>query len=149
MKIKVNQIEAVELADGHIQVRREFHVYRDTLTVEVRDERRYLKATTYNGGEIANLFYFLKPLVQRFLQKEDNYYSKVIEENSKKIKKAKAKAKENPHIRVFDFLDKSFYGGKIDLSIEKAEAKLKEQKERLLQIREELKVLKTSKVKVR
>jgi len=139
----VNQIEVVELADGYIQVCRKFGDYNDKLTVEVRDERSYLKATTYKGEEIANLFYFLKPLVQRFFQREEKYYSNTIEKNSKKVKKAKAKAEENPYIRVFDFWDNSFYGGKRDLSIEEAEAKLKEQKERLLQIREELKVLKT------
>jgi len=116
------------------------------LTVEVRDERSYLKATTYNGEEISNLFYFLKPLVQRFLQIEEKYYSNIIEDNSKKIKKAKAtKAEENPDVvtYVYNFFDKSFYGGEADLSIEEAEAKLKEQKERLLQIREELRALKT------
>jgi len=145
MKNKVIQFEVVELADGDIQVCRKFDDYTDKLTVEVRDERSYLKATTYKGEEIANLFYFLKPLVQRFLQGEEKYYSKVIEENSKKIKKAKAKAEEDPNVvtYVFNFWGRSFPSGRADLDIEDAEAKLKEQKERLLQIREELRALKT------
>jgi len=142
MTVKVKQIEAIELAEGHIQVRREFGDYHDKLTVEVKDERRYLKQTTHKGEEFENLFYFLKPLVQRFLEKEDKYYERVIEENTQKLKDAKAKAKKNPHVRVWDFWGKSYYGGKKDLSIEEAEAKLKEQKERLLQIREQLRAIK-------
>jgi len=142
MKNKVIQLEVVELADGYIQVYRKFGDYHNKLTVEVRDERNYLKATTYEDEEVANLFYFLKPLVQRFLQREEKYYLNIIEENSKKIKKAKEEKDPGVVMYVFNFFDKSFPGGRAHLDIKDAEAKLKEQKERLLQIREELEALK-------
>jgi len=46
MSFEVKQIEAIELDRGYIQVRRELRDYSDALTIEVRDDRRYLKATT-------------------------------------------------------------------------------------------------------
>jgi len=141
MSFKVRQIEAIDLADKRIQVYRELGDSSDALIIEVRDERRYLKARTHKGEEIKNLFSFLRPLVQRFLRREQEYFENVINQNQKKIEEAKRSKKEKYVEPVWDFEDRSYYRGRMNLTIEKAEAKLNEQKQKLLQIKNQLRAL--------
>jgi len=141
MSFKVRQIEAIDLADKRIQVYRELGDSSDALIIEVRDGRRYLKARTHKGEEIKNLFSFLRPLVERFLKREKEYFENVINQNQKKIEEAKRSKKENYGEPVWDFEDRSYYRGRMNLTIEKAEAKLNEQKQKLLQIKNQLRAL--------
>ncbi len=139
LDLKVKQIEAVELADGKIQVRREIKDFGSTLTVEVKSEDHYLKASTWHGEEVRNLFYFIKPIVEQYLKRERNRYMYAVEDNQKELEEAKNRDKN----RVWDFKEPSRYGGKINgpITIKTAEKMLEKQRQKVKDITAELKIL--------
>lgn len=138
MKVKIKQLEAIEIADGALQVRRNIEGSVFRLTVEVRDGKHYLKSNVWKGEELRGLFYFIKPLVTRFLENQEANYSHAIKQNVESLDDAI----KNKRSRVWDFLDPTAYHGKRDLLIPEAEKLLEEERMKLSEIRAELEQLK-------
>jgi len=131
-KVEVKQIEAIELADGNVIVRKETHPLGDALTFEVRSENQYLQASAWRGEEIRNLFYFLKPSVIKHLKRKAEGYESVIEKNQEKINYAI----EHKNDTVWEFI--IFPSRRRHLAVEEAQQMLEQQKQKLKAIREEL-----------
>jgi len=130
----VERLEVLSLAHGRIRVERSTKPLL-RVTIEVRDEdrHRFLRAAIY-GNEARDLLYFLIPVVVERLKGDKAYYESIIQENEEAIKKTI----DRKHTVVPDFKDSSLYGGQAHLELEKAQEKLKEQKERLEKIKDEL-----------
>jgi len=140
VEVKVRQIEAIDLADGGILVQREMGRYGNKIAIEVRDGEHYLRENVFDEREVVNLFYFLKPIVERELEERLLRYEETISQNEEELKKAREKGRES----VWGFWDPSIKEGWVD--IQEAEAKLEEQKRELSRIRKQLEVLRLLKV---
>lgn len=137
--VAVKQIKAINMAHGRIQVRLEEDKYSDRLTIEVKDNHRYLKAETYRRGEVRNLYYFIKPVVVRYLENEEQFYKVIIEENKKALAHAEARGALTVWVK-----DREYYRGERDLTVAEVKAKIQEQEKKLAEIQAELKTLKGS-----
>jgi len=127
----VERLEVLSLAHGRIRVERSTKPLL-RVTIEVRDEdrHRFLRAAIY-GNEARDLLYFLIPVVAKRLKSDQAHYKSVIQENEEAIKRAI----ENKRAAV-SF--SSVFGAKTCIPLESAQEKLKEQKERLEKIKDEL-----------
>jgi len=118
--VKVKQIKAIELANGRIQVQLEEGGYSDTLIIEVKDDRHYIRASTYDNEEIRNLFYFIKPTVVNNLKVKKKRLSEDLEHNQKELEEAKERESKG-FLGLAEIYDDEFYNGKASLRIRLAE----------------------------